>query len=176
MIAKNQIPVEQLRPELVALMRARYRAFRDAKFIQRLLLSLTILLPVMGVLTSANYPETRPYLALAALVLLLLDVGIIDPCQKDQQKRGAKLQDEFDVNVLSLPWNTFVAATNRNRSTLSSSDVALTWIGSQGACQFQLRRLATSTCAACNLAACATSLVTMVLPTGASARPASFRC
>ena len=111
MTAKNQIPILQLRPELVALLRARYRAFRDAKVIQGLLLSLTILLPVVGVLTSAKYPETRPYLALAALVLLLLDVGLIDPRQKDRQKRGAKLQEEFDVNALSLPWNKFVAGT-----------------------------------------------------------------
>lgn len=107
----NDIPAQQLRPELVALMRARHRAYRDAKLTQGIFVSLTIVLPIVSVLLSPSYPQLKGYLALVALVLSLLDIGIVDRFQKDRIKRGAKLQEEFDIRVFGLPWKRFVAGS-----------------------------------------------------------------
>lgn len=105
----NYIPAKQARPEFVALLRARYRTYRDAKFTQGLFVLLTIVLPVISVLLAPACPQVKEYLALTGLVLLILGIGTIDPIQKDRIKRGAKLQEEFDVKVLGMPWNRFVA-------------------------------------------------------------------
>jgi hypothetical protein len=40
---------------------------------------------------------------------LLLDVGIISGKQKDDCKRGARIQEQFDTEVLKLSWNQLVA-------------------------------------------------------------------
>jgi hypothetical protein len=105
----NEITVKQSQPRLVALLRARERTYHAAKFTQGGLVLLTIALPVVSVLLAPRFPLLKPYLALAALVLLLLDTGIIERLQKERVKRGAKLIEEFDVEVLGLEWNRFVA-------------------------------------------------------------------
>jgi hypothetical protein len=107
----NDISSRQVQPELVALLRARYRTYRTAKLTQALFVLLTIALPVMSVFLATAYPQVMPYLAFAAIVLLLLDTGIIDRLQKERIKRGAKLQEEFDVKVLGMSWNRFVAGS-----------------------------------------------------------------
>ncbi|MCF8003889.1 MAG: hypothetical protein K9L32_06710 [Chromatiaceae bacterium] len=107
--AQNDIPSEQARPELVALIRARDRTYRAAKFTQGTFVLLSILLPIAGVLLGANYPSLKPFLTLSGLILLLVDTAYLDRLQKARIKRGAKLQEEFDTTVLQLPWNRFVA-------------------------------------------------------------------
>ena len=107
----NDIPTKQVQPQFVDLLRARYRTYRAAKLMQGILVLSTIALPVGSVLLAPTYPITKAYFALAALVLLLLDTGLIERQQKDRMKRGAKLQEEFDIKVLGLPWNYFVAGT-----------------------------------------------------------------
>jgi hypothetical protein len=106
--AKNEIPFEQARPELVALIRARDRTYRDAKLTQGTFVILSILLPIAGVFLGANYPSLKPFLALSGLILLLVDTAYLNRLQKNRIKRGDKLQEEFDTTVLQLPWNRFV--------------------------------------------------------------------
>lgn len=108
-VLTNDIPAKQVRPEFVALLRARYRTYQDAKMTYGLFALFTIALPVTSVLLAPTYPQLKEYLALAALVLLLLDVGILDRLQKQRTKRGAKLQEEFDIKVMCLLWKPFVA-------------------------------------------------------------------
>ncbi|MCW5595256.1 MAG: hypothetical protein KIT42_05220 [Rhodocyclaceae bacterium] len=94
---------------MVALLRARYRAYRNAKIVQGLFVLLTIALPIFSIPLAEACPSVKEYLALTALLLLLLDVGIFDRLQKDWMKKGAKLQEEFDVRVLGMQWKGLVA-------------------------------------------------------------------
>lgn len=107
----NEITVRQSRPQLVALLRARERTYHAAKFTQGVLVLLTIALPVLSVLLAPRFPSLKPYLALAALVLLFLDTGIVERVQKERVKRGAKLIEEFDVQIFGLKWNRFIAGS-----------------------------------------------------------------
>lgn len=106
---QNGIPDRQSRVENKLLLRARDRNYRAAKLTQGLVVMLSVVLPVLGVLVGPSQPEVRPYVALAGLILLILETALIDRVQKDKQKRGAKLQEQFDTVVLALPWNRFVA-------------------------------------------------------------------
>ena len=106
---KNDIPARQALAENKKLLRARHRNYRAAKITQGVIVTLSVLLPIFGVLVGSHHPQVRPYVALAGLVLLLLETALIDRRQKDRIKRGAKLQEQFDTVVFELPWNRFVA-------------------------------------------------------------------
>jgi hypothetical protein len=105
---RNDIPTRQATVENRSLLRARHRNYRTAKITQGLLVLMSILLPVMGVWIGPQIPEIRPYLALASLILLVMDTALFDRLQKDRLKRGAKLQEQFDTDVFDLSWNRFV--------------------------------------------------------------------
>lgn len=106
--SNNIILALQALDENKLLLRARHRNYKAAKLTQGVLIMLSILLPVVGVLMGPHMPEVRPYIALSAVILLLLETALIDRVQKDRLKRGAKLQEQFDTRVFGLPWNRFV--------------------------------------------------------------------
>ncbi len=104
----NEIVTTQARVENKLLLRARDRNYRAAKLTQGIVVLVSVMLPILGVLVGPSHPEVRPYVALSALVLLLLETALIDHLQKDRLKRGAKLQEQFDTEVFILQWNRFV--------------------------------------------------------------------
>ncbi|OKS58516.1 S-4TM family putative pore-forming effector [Pseudomonas syringae] len=106
---QNNIPTQQASDVNRSLLRARHRNYRAAKVTQGLLVLVSIILPIIGVCVGPQFPEIRPYLALASLILLLMETALFDRIQKDRLKRGAKLQEQFDTDVFGLPWNRFVA-------------------------------------------------------------------
>jgi hypothetical protein len=73
------------------------------------LLGLNLLLPVASTAAAAFMPEARPPIALGAVLLGIFDVTMIDSWMKSRLKVGAKLQEEFDCEVLDIDWNEFVA-------------------------------------------------------------------
>ncbi|MCK9685720.1 S-4TM family putative pore-forming effector [Scleromatobacter humisilvae] len=105
----NDIPVQQAKPERIRFLRARDRNYRFAKWTQGVMVSISIALPVFGAIEGPTHPTVKAFVALAAIILLLLDTGWIERVQKDRIKRGAKLQELFDTEVFSLQWNRFVA-------------------------------------------------------------------
>ncbi len=107
-IESNNIPSKQLQPELICLLRARYRSYASAKLVQGVFVILTVLLPAASLIFSSDYPGAKPYLTFLTIVLLLLDVGLFERANKEKCKQGAKLQEEFDVEVMELPWNRFI--------------------------------------------------------------------
>lgn len=104
----NDIPMRQASEQNRCLLRARRRNYHAAKITQGILVLVSILLPVVGVCIGAQVPEIRPYLALASLILLVMEAALFDRIQKERLKRGAKLQEQFDTDVFGLPWNRFV--------------------------------------------------------------------
>ena len=73
------------------------------------MVTVSIALPAFGALEGPTHPDIKAFVALVAIILLLLDTSWIDRVQKDRIKRGAKLQEQFDTEVFGLPWNRFVA-------------------------------------------------------------------
>jgi len=74
-----------------------------------LIVSLSIALPILSAIEGARHPTIRAFVALAAIILLLLDTGWLEKIQKERTKLGAKLQEQFDTEVYGLSWNRFVA-------------------------------------------------------------------
>lgn len=103
------IAERQLRPAMLRLIRARTLVYERAKRCQALVLGLNLLLPVASAAAAAFMPEARPAIALVAVLLGIFDVTMIDSWMKSRLKVGAKLQEEFDSEVLDIDWNEFVA-------------------------------------------------------------------
>lgn len=100
-----------MRPPMLRLIRARTLVLKRLKRCQALVLVLNLLLPVASAAATAFMPEARPTIALVAVMLGIFDVTMIDGWMKSRLKVGARLQEEFDSEVLDIDWNEFVAGT-----------------------------------------------------------------
>ncbi|EYS82177.1 hypothetical protein CF68_17265 [Cupriavidus sp. SK-4] len=109
MTLEHRIDIEQNRPERLELLRAQRHFYARAKLYQNSFAACALLLPAIGVLFGASFPDIRPFLGLGSIVVLLLEVGIISRMQREDCKRGAKVQEQFDTEVLKLDWNRLVA-------------------------------------------------------------------
>jgi len=107
----NQINVLQNRDEQIALLRAQRVFYGRAKVQQTIFIVFAILLPTISLMVASAHPESKPYLALAGVIFLLLEVGLFSKLQKENTKRGARTQEQFDCCVLDLEWNQFVCGS-----------------------------------------------------------------
>lgn len=105
----STITERQMRPTMLGLVRARTVVYRRAKRCQALVLALNLVLPVASAVAAAVKPEARPAIALVGLLLGIFDVTTIDAWMKARLRVGARLQEEFDCEVLDIDWNEFVA-------------------------------------------------------------------
>lgn len=106
---EHRIDIEQNKPERLELLRAQRLFYARAKLYQNALAVIALLLPMVGLFFGASFPAIRPFLGLASILLLVIDVGIISPKQRADSKRGAKVQELFDNEVLRLDWNKLAA-------------------------------------------------------------------
>lgn len=108
---QHRIDIEQNRPERLELLRAQRLFYARAKLYQSSLAFIALLLPAAGVLFGASVPAIRPFLGFGSILILLLDVGVISRKQREDCRRGAKVQEQFDTEVLKLEWNRLVAGS-----------------------------------------------------------------
>lgn len=111
MSSHHRIDVEQNKPDRLELLRAQRLFYARAKLYQNLFAIMALLLPAGAVLFGASVPAIRHFLGFGSILILLLEVGVISRRQRDDCKRGAKLQEQFDTEVLQLDWNRLVAGS-----------------------------------------------------------------
>jgi hypothetical protein len=111
MTSEHRIDIEQNKPERLELLRAQRHFYSRAKNYQNFVAITALLLPLLGILFGAEFPAIRPYLGFASIALLLLDVAVLSPKQRTSSKTGAKVQEQFDTEVLKLDWNKLVAGS-----------------------------------------------------------------
>ena len=56
-----------------------------------------------------TYPETRQYVAAISLIIAVLDTAWLDRWQRGKLKTSAKISEQFDCELLEMPWNKLVA-------------------------------------------------------------------
>lgn len=105
----HKIDVEQNKPEMIELLRAQRHFYSRAKVYQNFFSILALALPIIGLIFGTRFPAIRPFLGFGSILILLLEVGIISRKQRECCKRGAKVQEQFDTEVLKLDWNRLVA-------------------------------------------------------------------
>ena len=90
----------------LAAQRYLYSCAKNLSTIQALLAGAT---PVAGSVAVVFWTEAQPWAALAGILVALLDRVCLDPWQDHFRKAAANMQEDFDCNVLSLPWNEVLA-------------------------------------------------------------------
>lgn len=116
----NDIPSHQKHDYRLNLLRAQRTYYGRAKYLQTVFLVLALVLPWVGALWGADHPEIRPKLALASIVLLLLEIGLAIRLQRDWVKTAARIQEQFDTEVFELPWNQFVVGSRVDPEVIRS--------------------------------------------------------
>lgn len=116
----NNIPSEQKRDDRLDLLRAQRTYYGRAKHLQSVFLILALVLPWVGAFWGAVHPEIRPQLALAGIVLLLLEIGLATRLQRDWVKTAARIQEQFDIEIFQLPWNQFVVGSRVDPEVIRS--------------------------------------------------------
>lgn len=105
----NDIVSLQNSAEALTLLRARRRVLDYVKRTQRAYFIAVLLLPLASVGAAAWWQQGKPWVSFMALLVAMLDFYCIDRWQKDKIKLSARLQEQFDCQVLNIPWNSFTA-------------------------------------------------------------------
>lgn len=123
----NRIPELQNAAAQMSMMRARAQTYRDAEWLLRLQLFLTVALPVVtGVMTSF-FPAIHNISVALSLLVSVVDVTWLDRLERQRLKLAAKICEEFDVAVLGLTWNKFAAGRRPDPEAIAGA--AARWRG-----------------------------------------------
>ncbi len=115
-------------------MRAQRLFYARAKLYQNLFAFIALLLPAVGVFFGATAPAIRPFLGFGSIFVFLIEVGVISRKQREDCRRGAKVQEQFDTEVLQLEWNRLVAGSRvdaeevRDIASSPMTDAEKTWL------------------------------------------------
>lgn len=104
----NSIPSSQNEDRSLSLLRARRRLYNTAKRYQGVVVSVTLLLPIVSLCVAAFAPGAKAYVAAAALLFGVCEVIFLDRWHKGLMKTAAKLQEDFDCCVLEMRRNEFL--------------------------------------------------------------------
>jgi len=102
-------------------MHARSQVYREASHLQMLQLALTVIAPFLGAVMGILLADTRPYVAAASLAITVLDVALIDRAQRRRLKLAARICEEFDTEVLQMPWNSSAAGKKVEPETIAET-------------------------------------------------------
>jgi len=113
---------------------AQRNLYRKAKRLHLFRFVLTIpLILTLSIITSllkseyiANLLKMHTYdaswgLALLSLVIFIIDRLILEPIQQKQKLEAAAIQEEFDCDVLQIPWNDVELPKRPSRETIISN-------------------------------------------------------
>jgi hypothetical protein len=103
----NRILQEQNTARSINLQAAKSYFYTVAERTQTVQLVILVANALFWPLFLAVKPEMKVWSALAALLIPMLEVALIEPLQKRWKTCGAKMQEVFDCMVLQLGWNDF---------------------------------------------------------------------
>lgn len=118
---QNQITIRQDEPHFLKLLRARSETYREASQWQIAQFVLTVIAPLVGAVVAILTPDTRPYVAAAALVIAMLDSSLIDRFQKQKLKTAARIAEQFDCELLGMAWNPYAAGKKLEPETIEGA-------------------------------------------------------
>lgn len=105
----NTIPDIQNGDPALRLLRARQRTYQLATQLQVLQFAAAVVAPTVLALIAIAQADARAVFAAISLFLLLFDIFILDRAQAFFLRRAARIAEQFDCDVLQLPWNAFIA-------------------------------------------------------------------
>ena len=103
------ISTRQNLPRNIQRLAAQRRLYSCAKGLSTLQLVLAGLTSIAGGIALGPWEEALPLIAFAGIVVSLVNIGWLERWQHRIRRTAADIQEEFDCNVLDLPWNDILA-------------------------------------------------------------------
>ena len=125
----NTIPQAQVSDRALQQLRARQAVYASATRIQVVQLLVTVAFPVVAAIVGLYFQAARPYVAAGSIGASLFDVAVFDRAQRGLLERAAKIAEQFDVEVLQIPWNAFVAGKRLDPEVIH--EAAGRWVGAE---------------------------------------------
>lgn len=104
-MTKNNIAREQNSEPVLRFLKARTVVYRKANLLVGLQILLTAVVPVLMAVAGIWLLDWKSLFALAGLSIALVDMLIIDRRLGKLSADAAKLAEEFDCRLFSLPWS-----------------------------------------------------------------------
>lgn len=102
------INVKQNKSESLRLLAAMRVQYSRAKILRTLRICITVLLPIISILSLNYFPSFKEELAFLAGAWLVLNRIFFLEIEKRMVKDAAKIQEEFDVNIFQISWNSLL--------------------------------------------------------------------
>lgn len=115
----NTIDTAQNTARSIDLHAAKSHYYLGVAWVQRVQLVLLVLNAISWPILIYWKPDLKVYSALAAIVLPLLEILLLECIQKNWKSTAAKIQEVFDCDVLGLPWNTFKVGDRPNEEDIA---------------------------------------------------------
>ncbi|HYH70085.1 MAG TPA: S-4TM family putative pore-forming effector [Methyloceanibacter sp.] len=123
----NDIPSRQNAPGSQELMKAREHLYARATRLQIAQLFCTVVFPMIFAIVGLLTEAARPYVALAAFAMTVLDLAALDRAQRQHLRVAARISEQFDCEVLQMSWKRFVAGRQIDPETIA--EAAASWRG-----------------------------------------------
>jgi hypothetical protein len=107
----NDIPVLQNSSGLVRLLRARSQVYDEATRLLLVQVGLTVCIPSIAAVFGFLYPAVRPSIALLAILITIGDVMFVDRALRRRLKIAARISEQFDCELLDMPWSNLAAGS-----------------------------------------------------------------
>lgn len=105
--ALNNIAENQNQPHQIRRLISQRRFYSRAKMIAAAQMSLSIPVAIAWSIVASFAPRLQLWAALWGLCASFLDALLLDALQKRWKLIAAGIQEQFDTEVLALPWNDF---------------------------------------------------------------------
>jgi hypothetical protein len=109
------------------LLRARAHIYMGAGRLQWIQFALSVVVPMIGAIAGIIWVETRPWIGVLALAITICDVSWLDRMQRRKFRTLAKVGEQFDCELLGLPWNAFTVGKYVDPETIDAA--ASGWSG-----------------------------------------------
>ena len=99
------ISTRQNLPRNIQRLAAQRRLYSCAKGLSTLQLVLAGLTSIAGAIALGFWNEPQPLIAFAGILVPLVNIGWLERWENRIRRAAADIQEDFDCNVLNLPWN-----------------------------------------------------------------------
>jgi hypothetical protein len=114
----SDISQRQNSDDSLRLLRARSHLYAQAVRYQKVQLVGVVIVPILLGIIGVLVPWSRPYVALIALLVTVLDTAWLDRQQRRLIKLAGQVSEVFDCDLLRMPWNGFVVGAQPDASVI----------------------------------------------------------
>lgn len=104
----NEITIKQNLPKQIDKLAAQRYLYSKAKIIFYIRITFSLALAVLAPILISQFSSTQYYVSVVIIFYLLIDIIFLQRAENNHKKDAAKIQENFDLEVFGLDWNSIV--------------------------------------------------------------------